>query len=838
MQPHASPAADVLAELRTTRDGLSSAEAASRLAQFGPNQLKPAKPVSVLTLLLHQFTSVVVWLLLAATVIAFFLGDRMEAAAIAAVLVINTAIGFITEFKARRAMEALLKLEAAKATVVRGGAAAVIDAHQLVPGDIVLLDAGAHVPADGRVIEGNELRINEAPLTGESMPVSKHADRALAEDTPLADRKTMVYKGTAVSGGTARVVVTATGAATELGKIGALVEGVQEERTPLETRLDALGHRLIWLALIVAGVVAGLGAMQGAPLNLVIETGLALAIAAVPEALPTVVTIALAVGMRRMARRNALVRRLPAVETLGSTTVVCTDKTLTLTTGEMTLSRVWIAGGEVTPAKAPARLLRTAVLASGADDPMDHAILAAAAQVGVTRAALERERPERGAIPFSSERKYMASFHQEIGRVEFTVFVKGAPGRLLELSNELAYNTGPQPLDDARRQQVKDANAALASEGLRVLAFASGKATVADESAIKDLTVEGLAGFVDPPADGVKEAIATLKGAGLRTIMITGDQKLTAEAIARDLGVDGVYSRVSPEEKLRIVEALQGKGEIVAMLGDGVNDAPALKKADVGVAMGGRGTDVAKEAAAIVLQDDRFGTVAAAVEEGRVIYTNIRKFVFYLFSCNLAEVLVLLVAGVAGLPLPLLPLQLLWLNMLTDTFPALALAMEPGDKDVMQRPPRNPKDAILSRSFMLNVFFYAGLITAATLIAYLWALDAAPQKAVTMAFMTLAFAQVLHLGNARSAGAVVTPASIFSNPWAIAGAGLAGALQLLAMFYEPLREVLRLVPLDGREWLITAGCAAAPAVIGQVVKSVRRRRPAAASSTVRSSGAP
>ncbi|HEX6322752.1 MAG TPA: cation-translocating P-type ATPase [Vicinamibacterales bacterium] len=821
MQPHAAPAETVLASLSTSRDGLTTAEAAARLAQYGRNQLTPAKPVSIATLLVHQLTSVVVWLLGAATVIALLLGDHVEAAAIFAVLVINTLIGFVTELRARRAMEALLKLEATRATVIRDGAAAGIDAHLLVPGDIVLLDAGANVPADGRVIEEQELRTNEAALTGESMPVSKDAARSVAGDTPLADRKTMVYKGTTVSGGTARVVVTATGAATELGRIGALVEGVREERTPLEIRLDALGRRLIWVALGVAALVAGLGAMQGAPLGLVIETGLALAIAAVPEALPTVVTIALAVGMRRMARRHALVRRLPAVETLGSTTVVCTDKTLTLTTGEMTLDRVWIAGGEVPLRKAPPRLLRTAVLASGAADPMDDAILAAGAKLGVSREALARERPERGAIPFSSERKYMAAFHEDRGAL--TVHVKGAPGRLLEMSRELADNTGPRELDEALRQHVRDGNEALASEGLRVLAFASGRVDAPNEAAIKDLTFEGLAGFVDPPADGVKEAIATLKGAGLRTIMITGDQKLTAEAIARELGVDGVYSRVSPEEKLRIVEELQGQGEIVAMLGDGVNDAAALKRADVGVAMGRRGTDVAKEAAAIVLQDDRFGTVAAAVEEGRVIYTNIRKFVFYLFSCNLAEVLVLLSAGVAGLPLPLLPLQLLWLNMLTDTFPALALAMEPGDRDVMQRPPRSPREAILSRSFMLGVLFYAALITAATLAAYLWALDHAPQKAVTMAFMTLAFAQVLHLGNARSAGAVVRPSSIISNPWAIAGAGLAIGLQLVAMFYAPLRNLLELVPLDGREWMITAGCAAAPAVIGQIVKSVRGR---------------
>lgn len=825
MKWHAAPLDAVFAELRTSASGLTPEEAAARLEQYGPNRLKAARPVSALTLLLHQLTSVVVLLLVAACVITFVLGDHVESAAIAAVLVINTSIGFITEFKARRAMEALLHLEAGRAVALRGGQATGVDAHTLVPGDVVILEAGDNVPADARVIQEAELRTNEAALTGESMPVSKDATGDLDGDTPLADRRTMVYKGTAVSTGSARAVVIATGAGTELGRIGALVEGVREERTPLEIRLDALGRRLIWVALGVAALVAALGALQGAPLGLVIETGIALAIAAVPEALPTVVTIALAVGMRRMARRQALVRRLPAVETLGSTTVVCTDKTLTLTTGEMTLVEMWTSGsgqwtvgGEGEDASDARRLLETGAHASSTADPLDQAIAAAAARQGITRDALSEARPPRGFVPFSSERKLTASFHDH--GTQLIAHVKGAPGRLLELSSHLAQGSDVVPLDDAGRARVQEANAAMAREGLRVLAFASKHAESASEQALQGMTFEGLAGFVDPPAEGVKEAIDTLRGAGLKTIMITGDQKLTAEAIARELGVQGVYSRVSPEDKLRIVEELQAQGEIVAMLGDGVNDAAALKRADVGVAMGGRGTDVAKEAAAIVLQDDRFGTVAAAVEEGRVIYGNIRKFVFYLFSCNLAEVLVLLAAGATALPLPLLPLQLLWLNMLTDTFPALALAVEPADRDVMKLPPRSPQEALLSRPFLLRVVFYASLITVSTLAAFLWALSVVPGRATTIAFMTLAFAQILHLGNARSAGAVIRPASIISNPWALAGAGLATALQLLAILYAPLRDVLDLVPLDARDWMVVVGCAVAPAVIGQTVKAV------------------
>lgn len=824
MNAASTPIDDVLAGLEASRDGLTDAEAAARLERVGLNQLTRAQPISALTILLHQFGSVVVWLLVAATAIALVQGDRIEAAAIAAVLVINTLIGFVTELRARRAMEALLRLDAAMATVLRDGSVKAIDARTLVPGDVIILEAGANIPADARLLGGAELRVNEAALTGESMPVSKDALAVIAADVPLADRRTMIYKGTTVAAGMARAVVTATGPLTELGRIGALVAGVREEKTPLEVRLDALGRRLIWLALGAGAVVGALAALQGAGLGLVIETGLVLAIAAVPEALPTVVTIALAVGMHRMTRRHAIVRRLPAVETLGSTTVVCTDKTLTLTTGDMTLTRAWVNGRDVTPGDAPPRFLEAGVLASGADDPLDAAIFRAAGAAGIDRTRLDRERPDAGSLPFSSARKLMASFRDTGTGV--TAYVKGAPGRVLELSAAIVQDGGAVALDEPGRQRVHDANAALAGNGLRVLAFASGQVARADEDALTSLTFEGLAAFVDPPAEGVKAAIATLTGAGLRTIMITGDQKLTAEAIARDLGIAAVHSRVSPEDKLRIVEQLQRDGEIVAMLGDGVNDAPALKRADVGVAMGGRGTDVAKEAAAIVLQDDRFPTVVAAVEEGRVIYTNIRKFVFYLFSCNLAEILVLVIAGLATLPLPLAPLQLLWLNMLTDTFPALALAVEPADRDVMLRPPRDPREALLSRSFLLAILLYAGLLTAATLAAFVWALQVHPERATTVAFMTLGLAQVLHLGNARSAGAVVTPARIMSNPWALAGAGLAGGLQVIAVVYVPLRQVLHLTWLAPLDWAVVVACAAVPAVAGQVMKmfSERTRR--------------
>jgi Ca2+-transporting ATPase len=873
---HALSVAAALAAAETEGSGLSEPEAASRLSRYGPNRLSPPRPVSAFAILRDQLAGVVVLLLLAAAVISLVLGDRLEAAAIAAVLVINTFIGFFTEWRARRAMEALLDLDVPRATVVREGQLRLVDAQTIVPGDIIEVSAGHRVSADARLVSTSDLRVTEAALTGESLPISKRADVELDASAPLAERLNLLFKGTTAVAGTGRAVVIATGAQTEVGRIGTLVGLVQEERTPLERRLDALGRRLVWLALGVATLVAILGAVQGAPIGLVVETGIALAVAAVPEALPAVATIALAVGMRRMARRHALVRRLPAVETLGSTTVVCTDKTRTLTSGEMTVVRVWAAGREfdllAEPAPADddlARVLRTAVFASRqqastvrtrADDPaasgsaagphidpVDAAVLQAAARIGMGSTDLAGTAPVAGFVPFSSERKFMASVHMIEGRL--VASAKGAPRRILDLSGRVMAPDGERALDEPQRAALVAVNDELAVRGLRVLAVGSGEVREASEAGLRELTFLGFLGLADPPAAGVKETIARLRAAGLRTLMLTGDQRLTAEAVGRELGVLGpgdrtmdgreldtlagadrdqaigrthAFSRVTPEHKLVIVQSLQSRGEIVAMLGDGINDAAALKKANVGVAMGIRGTDVAKEAAAIVLQDDRFETVAAAVEEGRVIFDNIRKFVFYLFSCNVAEVFVLLVAGLAGLPLPLAPLQLLWLNMVTDTFPALALAMEPGDPDVMRRPPQDPEEAILSRGFLATVLAFGALITFSTLAAFIWSLGRAPDRAPTIAFMTLALAQIAHLGNARSRGPVVRLERALANPHALAGAGLALLLQLAAATVEPLARILRVTPLDAVEWMVVVGLAVLPALGGQALKLFRR----------------
>jgi Ca2+-transporting ATPase len=866
---HALPAHEVLAGVSSTPAGLTGHEADSRLARSGPNLFQRSPPASVWSVLLAQLRSVVVALLVAAAAIAVMQGDHADAAAIATVLLLNIAIGFLTELRAHRAMEALLRLEVSRATVMRGGRAREIDAAGLVPGDIVVLEPGASVPADARLLESVELRTTEASLTGESVPVDKDFAASLPADAPLPERSTMVYKATTAVAGRATAVVVATGMATEVGRIGALTARVKEERTPLERRLDALGRRLAGAAVAVAALVVVLGYVQGLPAGEILQTAIALAVAAVPEGLPVVGTIAMAVGMRRMARRRALVRHLPVVDTLGSATVVCTDKTGTLTTGEMTATVLRLAdreeaipAGPFAPA-ADARLaLRVAVLANRGEvtpagdgwvsrgDPTETALLVAGLRAGLDAGSLRREWPEVGDVPFSSERMYMATFHERDGRV--VACVKGAPARVLPLCACMQVDGETRPLDGEAREQLLAINGELAARGLRVLALATGETVAARESALRDLTWIAYVGMIDPAAPGVGETIRAFQRAGIRTVMLTGDQRVTGETVARELGLlrdgDGVlegrdvdrltdaelvpavgrtavFSRVSPEAKLRIVGAHQARGEVVAMLGDGVNDAAALRKADIGVAMGGRGTDLAKEAADLTLEDDRFPTIAAAVEQGRVIFDNIRKFVFYLFSCNLAEILVVLGGSLAGYPSVLLPLQILWLNLLTDTFPALALAVEPGEPDVMRQPPRDPRGAILSGRMLRSTALYGALIAVCSLAAFAWALSGGgdrASRASTLTFLTLAFAQIFHLGNARSSGTVLTWKRITANPAALGAVILAGGLQVLAVAYPPLAAVLGVELPEPEEWLVVTLLGLAPAVLGQGARLLRR----------------
>jgi Ca2+-transporting ATPase len=877
-----SPGA-ALGALGSRGEGLSESDAAQRLARQGPNAFRAAAPVSAWTVLLAQLRSVLVLLLVAAAAVAAATGDLADVAAIGAVLVLNIAIGFATELRAHRAMEALLGLEVLRARVVREGRSREVDARELVPGDVILLEAGKTVPADARLLQSTELRTAEASLSGEPGSVPKSALGVVPADAPIADRQTMVYKTTSVVAGTARAVVVATGMATEVGRIGELAGRVVKERTPLERRLDALGRRLAVVAVAVAVLIALLGAWQGVPLGRLLETAIALAVAAVPEGLPVVGTIAMAVGVRRMARRRALIRHLPVVETLGSASVICTDKTGTLTAGQMTATVLRLADREVAvsgagfapegrfrvgghlilPAADPTLTLALQIgaLANAAElrhqdgtwhpvgDPTDVAFLVLARKAGIERERLLAQWPEVRQLPFSSERMLMATFHRRNGGI--VAFVKGAPRPVIERCDRIVTTHGVRPLRPDHRDELLGWNRNLAARGLRVLALATGEIE-GDDDDLSGLTWVGFAGLSDPPAAGVAETIRAFRQAGIRTVMSTGDHRLTAASIARELGIlgptddalegrdverlsdaeldlivprVGAFGRASPESKLRIIAAFQRRGEIVAMLGDGVNDAAALRKADIGVAMGGRGTDLAKESADVILEDDRFPTIGVAIEEGRVILENVRKFVVYLFSCNLAEILVLLGAGVAGYPAVLAPLQILWLNLLTDTFPALALAVEPGEPGLMRKPPPDPRAAILPGAVVWSTVGYAVLIALATLAAFAWGLSRANAAvAGTLAFMTLAFAQIFHLGNARGSAPVLSLRRALGNRFALGAAALAVGLQLLAGLFSPLSRMLHVTPLSTTQWLVVGALGLVAGVAGQAIKSVRAAR--------------
>jgi Ca2+-transporting ATPase len=861
----AAPSPDGLAH------GLSEAEARARLAATGPNRFQAIRPVPLATILLRQFTGTLILLLVVAAGISFATGDRLDALAILAVLLLNGLLGFVTEWRARRAMEGLLALDVGRARVRRDGHEEEVPADTLVPGDVILVEAGQTVPADARLTSASGLAVLEAPLTGESVAVEKDAKAELPAETPLPARRTMLYKGTPIVTGRGEAMVVATGMATEVGRVGALAAEFGEDRTPLERRLEALGKPLAIIA-TVAAVLAGLFSWRnGVPIALVLETTIALAVAAVPEGLPAVATITLALGVHRMARRNALIRRLPSVETLGSTSVICTDKTGTLTTGVMTATVLRFVDGDV-PLVGEGRFstrdprltqaLRIGALANRAaatrqdghwivaGDPTESALLVAAREAGLDLDALRAEYPETGEIAFSSERMYMATFHE--GPAGPVACVKGAPIRVLERATRLLTREGPAPLDPAARARLLAVNRELAARGLRVLALAEGPVPPPGEEP-SELLLVGFVGLADPPAEGVAATIDRFRRAGIRTVMITGDQRATAEAVARELGLlrpggqvlDGAeldrmsdvelaeaarrtdaWSRVSPEGKLRLVAALQREGAVVAMLGDGINDAAALRKANIGVAMGRRGADLAREAADVILADDRFATIGTAVEEGRVIHDNVRKAVVYLLACNVAELAVVLLAAAAGWPAPLRPLQILWLNLLTDTIPALALAVEPPEPGLMDRPPAPAAASLLPRKRAIEVAAYGALIAAATLGAFAWGLANLPDQgaAAAMAFLTLAFAQLFHLGNARREREVTSWRGAVANPLALVAVLLTAGLQLIAAFWPPLARILAVPTLPPHAWLVLSALALAPALLGQLWKAVRDAR--------------
>jgi len=874
--------------------GLTDAEAARRRRQYGPNALAEAKGRSVLWILLDQFKSLIVVLLLAATVVAFALGENIEAVAVLVVIALNAAVGFLTEWKAEQALTALQRQAAPSAHIVRDGQERQIPAAELVPGDMVVLAAGARVPADGRVVQSVQLRVEEAALTGESHAVTKGVDPIPDEGAPLGDRRNMVYLGTAVTDGRGRFLVTATGMRTEVGRIGTLVQEAVSRETPLERKLTQLGNALIGVVLVVCAVIVLAGWLRGNGFLYMLEVGISLAIAAVPEGLPAVTTMTLAIGMQRMAAMRALIRRLPAVETLGSTTVICTDKTGTLTKNEMTVRALqlgerlievsgtgYVPSGEfrtdgpAVDAAADAYLtlaLRVGALCNDATldlrdggasvlgDPTEGALLVVAAKAGMSKGGLEREAPRVGEVPFSSEAKRMTTIHRlpDGGTI---AYVKGAPGPLADSSDRLATDGRVRPMTPEARRKVLADNEKLARRALRVLALAYKDLPEGyrEEDLAGGLVFVGLVGMIDPLREEAKAAIERCRQAGIRTVMITGDQEVTAAEIGRQLGLDrdpkgrpmrtalgrelagldaagwraivaevGVFARVSPEHKLRIVESLQADGEVVAMTGDGVNDAPALKQADIGVAMGIKGTEVAKEAADMVVTDDNFATIVGAVEQGRVIYANILRFVHYLFSCNLAEILVVFIALMIGWPLPLEALQILWLNVITDVFPALALALEPSAPDVMNRPPRDPREPLMTPRFVWLIAWEGLLLSAVTLLAFWGGMrwygteSLGLRHAETLAFMTLALAEVFHAFNARSPRRSAFTAQLFTNGWLWAAVVLCVLLQVAAVYWPFLHVVLHTTPLTGADWSLVLACALAPVGVVEMVKFSKR----------------
>jgi Ca2+-transporting ATPase len=875
--------------------GLSQSEAARRFAQYGPNTLAQKEHRSAFSIFLAQFRSLIVALLVAATVIAFAMGENVEGFAILVVIVINAAIGFFTEWKAEQALSALEKQSVRVAHAIRDGAESEIFASELVPGDLVILAAGARVPADGRIVESARLQIEEAALTGESLAVTKTSELLQDKGATLGDRLNMAFLGTTITDGRGRLLVTATGAQSEVGKIGILIDEAITRATPLEQKLAQLGRLLIVVVLVLSTVIVLAGWLRGATdFWHMLEIGLSLAIAAVPEGLPAVTTMALALGIQRMARMRALVRRLPAVETLGSVTVICTDKTGTLTKNEMTVCvyalderRIKVTGSGYDPVgefkdgdifikprsnEHLALALRVGMLCNDAKvertdgcetvlgDATEAALIVAAEKAGMHHATLIADFPRLNEVPFDSASKRMVTVHRT-PQGHVLAFLKGSPGTLLAASGLQVCATGVTALTPDDRRRWEKTNHELAGAALRVLGLAYRELPEGynEGDLTKELIFVGLVGMSDPLRDEAKTAIATCREAGIRTVMITGDQQPTAAEIARQLGIDvdsnghplrtvhgrdladldvegwkravtdvAVFARVSPEHKLQIVEALQQQGHVVAMTGDGVNDAPALKKADIGIAMGIKGTEIAKENADMVITDDNFASVVGAVEQGRIIYGNILRFLHYLLSCNFSEILIVFIALMIGWPLPLVALQILWLNLITDIFPAFALAMEPSSPEVMKRSPRDPQEPLLTRSFVKLIAWQGLLLAGVSLIAFRIGLHwhgtegAGLRRATTMTFLTLALSQIFHAFDARSQNRSLFTSRLFTNVWLWGAVVLCINLQAAAVYVPLLQKVLHTVPPTTSEWAVIVGCSLLPVAVIELVKAIQR----------------
>lgn len=852
---------DVLAELKARCSGLTGVEAGTRLLHYGPNALAKKKKASPLVLLFRQFLSPLIYVLVIAVIISAIVGHFIDAGVIMGVLLLNAVIGFVQEARAEKAMEALIQMAAPKATVKREGKIALIPAREIVPGDIVLLETGDRVPADARLIDVSNLKVNEAMLTGESMPVDKHS-KALREELPLAERKNMVHMGTIVTYGRATAMVVRTGMSTDIGQIAASLQEIKPEDTPLQKNISQLSRYIVFIFLSICGLLVVVGLLKGLELFEVFLLAIAAAVSAIPEGLPAVVTVVLAIGMRTMARRNAIIRKLVAVETLGSATVICSDKTGTLTLNEMTVQQLYVndqwleVSGEgyaqqgefrhdgklIKPENAPGLRLLLKIgalcndaLLTGEDgifgDPTEGALLVAAAKAGMNKERLEKNFPRLDEIPFQSEKQYMATLHpRDGGRV---VYVKGAVERLLALSKYLVKGEQVIPLGEADTEAIMQANITLAEKAMRVIATAyielpSEIENLENEHIRGNLVFVGLAGMADPPREETREAIKLCKQAGIRVVMITGDHKVTAESIARQLelppgetitGVElqkmsdgeltervehtSVFARIEPLHKLRIVNALKNRGHVVAMTGDGVNDAPALKAADIGIAMGITGTDVAKESSDMILVDDNFTSVVAAVEEGRIIFNRLRKVIFFLLNTNLGELLALILTLFVVGKAPLLAVQIIWVNLVTDTAVAIPLGLEPKIGNELKQPPRHPKVGLIFPGFLIRIAFLATLMGIGTFLIFNWAqARMSLDEARTVAFSTMVAFQWFMAFSARSDELTVFKLGIFHNRLLVLSILVAIGLQMAVIYVPFLQVAFRTVPLGIDRWVI------------------------------------
>lgn len=861
---------DALQRLESRPEGLSQDEAARRLARFGPNVLREEKGVSPWEILLGQFKNFLILLLLVATVISLLLGETLDAIVIFAIVIASALLGFYQEHRAERAMQALRAMTSPTASVLRSGEELLIPSADVVPGDIFLLSAGDRIPADARLLLAANVRVDEASLTGESTAVEKIAGAILPPDTAVGDQRNMVFAGTVQTYGRARAVVTSTAMETQFGRIAGMLQDVVEEPSPLAQKMDFIGKRLGIACLIISAVIMGLGVLRGHPVLAMFIWGVSLAIAAVPEALAAVVTGSLAIGVERAARRKAIVRRLPAIETLGCTTVICSDKTGTLTKNEMTVRQLVVRGRilEVTgvgfepsgsflsdsqPLDPSAdavleRLLTAGVLCNDAllqqtngswhikGDPTEGALVVSAAKAALDGGDLRRRWPRVAEVPFESERKRMSTVHQGADG-SFLVYAKGAPELLLDRCTHWEGANGREPLTLEIRGQIQERNDAMARAALRVLGVAyrtiEGPLPPSTADALEsDLTLLGLVGMIDPPREEAKVAIRSCHEAGIRSVMVTGDHKLTAAAVARELGLLGygdkdqrrvlegrdldrmtdqeltqiveevaVYARVSPEHKMKIIGAWKSRGHVVAMTGDGVNDAPALKRADIGVAMGITGTDVTKEASDMVLMDDNFATIVAAVEEGRIIYDNIKKYLVYLLSANVGEIFVLGFAGLVGLPLPLLALHILWVNLTTDGPPALALGVEPPEPDLMRRPPRDPGESIFSTAMYvamlgMGLIMFVGLMP----VFYVYWQHEGLVKAQTMVLVSMIVFELFRAFSCRSMRFTILHLGFLTNPWLILATAISSLLLLAVIYIPAWGKAFHTVPIGLGDW--------------------------------------